>query len=144
MDGSEMMKVSRWFRYLSMPLAAAAVFAVGCADQGSAPLVGPNAPEFAKSSGRGNSGEGKGKTENRGKGENGKKARGRTVTGTAADGTQESWVLATGVLPNLEGKKAEMVIGRAGGTLVLDGHVLVVPRGAVDEPTTFKMQPYTG
>jgi hypothetical protein len=128
-----MKKVSSLFRYLSVPFAAAVVFAVGCVDQESAPLVGPNAPDFAKSSGQG-------------WGSGGKKASnpGPEVIGKAADGSTKSWRLATGTVPNGHETKADSLIGPEGGYLFLQGHVLVVPKGAVDAPTQFKMQPFTG
>ncbi|MBW3630617.1 MAG: hypothetical protein KY464_15145 [Gemmatimonadetes bacterium] len=117
-------------KFASIPVFATALALAACADQqGSNPLTGVGEATFGKTS-TGTAGWGKG----------GKKANGPQVTGVAADGTVRSWRIGTGKLPDPTNLKGDATIGREGGYIFTQGHVLLVPPGAVTEPTYFKIQ----
>jgi hypothetical protein len=120
-----------WMKYAAVPVIAAALALAACADQqGSNTLTGVGSADFARKTTDGTSGWGKG----------GKKANGPQVTGTSADGTVKTWRIATGKLPEPTDLKGDSTIGKEGGYIFTNGHVLVVPEGAVTEPTYFKIQ----
>jgi hypothetical protein len=118
------MKMGKWFRVLSIPFMAAVLFAAGCTDQSSSPLS-PEAANFAK-----------------GGGNSWKPASGPSATGIAADGSTKTWRVGVGKKPNQKDTKGQAVFGAEGGYIFSQGHVLYVPRGAVSEPTIFKITPY--
>ena len=121
-----------WMKLTAVPVFAMALALAACADQqGSNPLTGVGSADFARKTTVGTtSGWGKG----------GKKANGPAVSGVSADGTVKTWRIATGKLPEPTDLKGDTTIGREGGYIFTQGHVLVVPEGAVSEPTYFKIQ----
>jgi hypothetical protein len=122
-----------WFKLGMVPVVAVALALAACGDQqGSNPLTGADSGvDFGRKTGtESTSGWGKG----------GKKANGPAVTGVSADGTVKTWRIGTGKLPDPTDLKGDSTIGREGGYIFTQGHVLVVPEGAVSEPTYFKIQ----
>ena len=122
--------IRKCMKLSAMPLLAAALWLAGCSDQ-SVPadgLLGPDAAAFAK----GGNGQGTGGGND--------KTTGPRVREQRQDGVVKEWKIATGKLPEATEVKAEQVIGYEGGILYTASHALVVPKGAVKQPTTFKIQ----
>lgn len=119
---------TRW-RLSLVPVLAMAL-ALGACDRGAAPerLLGPDVLAAAK---------GGAKTEKVKKEKKQKKVKVKKKNGKVVELN-----LATGYLPDLRDVYAKAEIGAEGGSLSASGHRLVVPAGAVDAPTTFKMRQY--
>ena len=119
------MKVRNWLRAAPLAILMLAVWTSGCSDQGGSAerLLGPEAASYAR--GGSKSGWGKG-------GKSGAQI-------VQESGTGSSWRLAAKRYRKGD-TKSQAVIGAAGGYLYTGDHVLWVPRGAVDQPTEFKIQ----
>jgi hypothetical protein len=119
------MKVRNWLRAAPLAMLMLAVWTSGCSDQGGSAerLLGPEAASYARGSSK--SGWGKG-----GKSE---------PQVVQESGTGGSWRLASKRFRKGE-VKSQAVIGAEGGYLYTGDHVIWVPKGAVDQPTEFKIQ----
>ena len=123
-----MKRISQWLKP-ALPALALTLWFGACSERGapSEQLLGPDQAEFSKG------GNGAGWGGQRG----GRKS--PTVSETT---TGKSWKLATGKLSVADSLKSEAVIGPDGGYLRTHTHVLYVPKGAVSQPTRFKIQAF--